>query len=248
MALVHGRRSVASSQLRRDLRLVLRRAVVGSGFVGGAFALGAAVGGWAWLAACVVAIPGFFTLAAMRQPFVVDCPGCGQTLGDGLVNLPDEPTVSPSVRDLRCHACGIYLDLSAGIAREAPFSRTLDGPGYELTLDAADLDAFDWGTVCLVCEAKATRGLRLLPAAMGVLSGTGAHLDGPAEPTRPSYCDAHGDADDPLSRRLIVARHGGKIIVQLQGYGLYRARLDANRDRVDVRVRRSALTEGEDEG
>ncbi len=249
MALVYAQRSVGSSLLRRDLSLVARRAAVGSGFVGGALALGTSVGGWAWLAAAVVAIPGVFTLAAVRQPFVVDCPACGSTLGAGLVNLPDEPVVGPSVRDLRCPACGIYLDLSAGVAREVVFSRTLDGPGYELTLDAAALDALVWGSDCLVCQAAASRSLKLLPASMGVLSGTGARLESPADPSRPSYCDRHGDGDDPLSRGLIVARHGGKVIVQLQGYGVYRRLLDANRDRVDVSVGSSAVqSPGEPEG
>lgn len=248
MSLVYARRSVGSSLLRRDLRLVARRLVVGSGFVGGALGLGVVVGGWAWLAAAVVAIPGAFTLAAVRQPYVVDCPGCGATLGAGLVNLPDEPVVAASVRDLRCHACGIYLDLNAGVAREVPFSRDLDGPGYELTLDADDFAGFAWGADCLRCQAPATRGLRLLPAAMGVLSGHGARLEAGLDPACPPYCDAHGEGDDPVSRALIVARHGGKVVVQLSGYGVYRALLDANRDRVDVSVRSSAVSAPDPDG
>jgi hypothetical protein len=83
---------------------------------------------------------------------------------------------------------------------------------------------------------------------MGVLSGHGARLEAGLDPACPPYCDAHGEGDDPVSRALIVARHGGKVVVQLSGYGVYRALLDANRDRVDVNVRSSAVSAPDPEG
>lgn len=243
MTLVHRRRTTESSEVRRDLSLVAKRAVVGTSFLGGAGALALTVGGWTWLLAGLLAIPGGFTLAALRQPFVAPCPGCSALLGNGLVNLPDEPVVGASMRDLRCHACGIYLDASGGTVREVAFSRELDGPGYELALDAEALDALTWADGCIRCQRDAVRFLTLAPTTNGVLSGLGAKLaeTRPGEGFYVPYCGEHGEGDDPVSRGIVVARAGKRVVVQLSVYGVYRGFLDDNRDRVDVAVRSSAL-------
>lgn len=241
--LLRGRRSPGQTEVRRDLALVARRALVGGSFAAASGALALAVGGWAWALAGVLAIPAAFTLASVRRPFVAPCPGCGSLLGASLVQLPDEPVMGPQVRDLRCGACGIYVDASAGAVREVPFRRALESPGYECTLPAGHLAALAWGDGCVRCGEAATRGLRLSAREAGVISGSEAALDAPADGLAPGYCAAHGGGDDPSARALVVARTPGRVTVQFSLYAAYRAFLDANRDRVDVAVRSGAMQE-----
>lgn len=239
--LLRGRRSPDKTEVRRDLGLVLRRALVGGSFAAASGSLAFAVGGWAWVAAGVLAIPAAFTLASIRRPFVAPCPGCGSLLGAAIVQLPDEPVLGPRVHDLRCRSCGIYVDASSGVVREVPFQRTQESPGYECVLDAAHLDSLAWGDGCVRCAKPATRALKLVERDAGVLSGTGATLDAPPDGSAPGYCDAHGAGEDPIGRSLLVARTPGRVTVQFSVYAAYRAFLDANRDRVDVTVGAGAL-------
>lgn len=239
--LLRGRRSPDQTEVRRDLALVLRRAVVGGSFAAASGALAFAVGGWAWALAGILAIPAAFTLASIRRPFVAPCPGCGSLLGAALVQLPDEPVLGPLVRDLRCAACGIYVDASSGVVREVPFRRTLESPGFECGLAADELGRLAWGDTCVRCGHPATRALRLSAREAGVLSGTEATLDAPVDGAGPGYCAEHGAGDDPIARGLMVARTPGRVTVQMSLYAAYRALLDANRDRLDVAVRSGAL-------
>ena len=239
--LLRGRRSPDQTEVRRDLSLVIRRAVVGGSFAAASGALAIGVGGWAWALAGVLAIPAAFTLSSIRTPFVAPCPGCGSLLGASLVQLPDEPVMGPRVHDLRCGACGIYVDASSGVVREVPFRRALESPGYECTLSAEHLDALSWGDACVRCGHPATRALRLSSREAGVISGIEATLDAAVDGRSPGYCEAHGGGDDPLSRALVVARTPGRVTVQFSLYAAYRALLDANRDLLDVSVRSGAM-------
>jgi len=239
--LLRGRRSPDQTEVRRDLGLIVRRALVGGSFAAASGAVGVVVGGWAWLAAGVLAIPAAFTLLSIRRPFVAPCPGCGSLLGANIVQLPDEPVLGPRVHDLRCRSCGIYVDASTGVVREVPFQRTQESPGYECVLDATHLDALDWGVACVRCAKPATRALRLSKREAGVLSGSEAILDGEVDGRGPGYCDDHGAGDDPIKRSIMVARTPGRVTVQFSVYAAYRAFLDANRDRVDVTVGTGAL-------
>ena len=239
--LLRGRRSPDQTEVRRDLALVLRRALVGGSFAAAAGTLALAVGGWAWALAGVLAIPAAFTLASIRRPFVAPCPGCGSLLGASLVQLPDEPVLGPQVHDLRCAACGIYVDASGGTVREVPFRRTLESPGFEVGLRAAELGALAWGDACVRCGQPAARALRLSTREAGVISGHEATLGAPVDGAGPGYCAAHGGLDDPQTRALVVARTPGRVTVQFSLYAAYRAFLDANRDRVDVAVRSGAM-------
>ena len=239
--LLRGRRSPDQTEVRRDVALVLRRALVGVSFAAASGTLALAVGGWAWALAGVLAIPAAFTLASIRRPFVAPCPGCGSLLGASLVQLPDEPVMGPHVHDHRCAACGIYVDASGGTVREVPFRRTLESPGFEVGFGAAELDALAWGDACVRCGQPATRALRLSAREAGVISGHEATLDAPAEGHCPGYCSAHGGADDPQTRALVLARTPGRVTVQFSLYAAYRVFLDANRDRVDVAVRSGAM-------
>lgn len=239
--LVRGRRTPDQTEVRRDLGLVLRRALVGGSFAAASGALGAFVGGWAWAASAVLAIPAAFTLASVRRPFVAPCPGCGALLGAAILQLPDEPVLGPRVHDHRCAACGIYVDASTGVVREVPFQRALGAPGYECALDAARLSELAWGDACVRCAKPATRALRLLDRDTGVLTGAGATLDAAVDGAAPGYCDEHGASDDPAARALVVARTPARATVQFAVYAAYRAFLDANRDRVDVSVGSGAL-------
>jgi hypothetical protein len=241
--LLRGRRSPDQTAVRRDLGLVLRRALVGASFAAASGALALAVGGWAWALAGVLAIPAAFTLASIRRPFVAPCPGCGALLGGALVQLPDEPVLGPIVHDLRCAACGIYVDASGGVVREVPFRRTLESPGFECGLAAEHLAALQWGADCVRCGHPATRALRLSTREAGVISGLEATLDGAPDGAAPGYCAEHGAGDDPMARALVVARTPGRVTVQLSLYAAYRAFLDANRDAVDVAVRSGAVHE-----
>ena len=72
--LLRGRRSPDQTEVRRDLSLVIRRAVVGGSFAAASGALAIGVGGWAWALAGVLAIPAAFTLSSIRTPFVAPCP------------------------------------------------------------------------------------------------------------------------------------------------------------------------------
>ncbi len=239
--LLRGRRSPDQTEVRRDTGLIVRRALVGGSFAAAAGVAAVAVGGWAWLAAGVLAIPAAFTLLSIRRPFVAPCPGCGSLLGANVVQFPDEPVLGPRVHDLRCRSCGIYVDASTGVVREVPFQRTQDAPTYECVLDAAHLDALAWGDACVRCAKPVTRALRLSARDVGVISGAEAALDATADGRSPGYCDDHGAGDDPVGRSIVVARTPTRVTVQFSVYAAYRAFLDANRDRVDVNVGSGAL-------
>lgn len=239
--LLRGRRSPDRTEVRRDLSLVVRRALVGGSFAAASGALALAVGGWAWALAGVLAIPAAFTLASIRRPFVAPCPGCGSLLGASLVQLPDEPVMGPYVHNLRCGACGIYVDASTGVVREVPFHRALESPGYECSLGAGHLDDLAWSGECVRCGQAATRALRLSRREAGVISGHEATLDAEVDGRSPGYCAQHGEGDDPVSRALVVARTPGRVTVQLSLYSAYRGLLDANRDLLDVAVRSGAM-------
>ncbi len=242
VALTEGRRSAETTLAHRDLSLVARRILVGTMLVGLAAVLALKVGGWAWVLAVLLAIPGAYTLAAVRQPYVAPCPACGSPLGADLVNLPDEPVLGDGAKDLRCDACGIYVDASGRSVREVPFSRKLEGPGYECALEATNLASLQWGTVCVSCGRDAARSLALSAREIGVLSGHEASLTQGVDGTQPPYCSEHGDADDPSSRALMVARSGRRVVVQFRLYTAYRSFLDVNRDHLDVRVKRAAVS------
>ncbi len=227
--------------MRRDVGLIVRRALVGGSFATASGVAGLVVGGWAWVAAGVLAIPAAFTLLSIRRPFVAPCPGCGSLLGANIVQLADEPVLGPRVHDLRCRACGIYVDASTGVVREVPFQRTHDAPAYECVLDATHLDALAWGGACVRCAKPATRALRLSVREVGVLSGNEATLDAPPDGRAPGYCDAHGAGDEAVGRSMVVARTPGRVTVRFSVYAAYRAFLDANRDRIDVSVGSGAL-------
>lgn len=228
--------------MRLDMGLAARRLSVGLAVLGAAITLGAfgaRWSAWAWLLAAVAAIPGAFTLASARHPFVAPCPACGGLVGASLIHLPDEATLGANVENHRCHDCGVYLDASGGAVREVPFHRRLDGPGYECTVEPARMAELSWGDACVVCRAPATRGLALAAFDVGVLSGHEARVEAPADGHRVPYCDAHGDAPDPASRAVLVARGRERVTVQFSLYGAYRAFVDANRAAVDVTVRRA---------
>lgn len=237
MPLTRGRRTPDVTQVRRDGALLARRLAAGAGFLGASLALGIGVGSWAWALSALVAIPGLFTLASARRPYTAPCPACGHPLGDGLLHLPDEPVMGQDATDLRCRACGVYVDCFGAAVREVPFNRALDAPGYELSFPATELAALRWGDRCVACGDPATRALRLARFEVGVLSGFEASLDASPDGSAPPYCAKHGDASDPAGRALVVARSGGRVDVQLGLYATYRRFLDDNRDRADVSVR-----------
>ncbi len=239
--LVRGRRTPDRTEVRRDASLALRRALVGAALLGVAGAVGGGVGGWAWLASAVLAIPAAFTLASVRRPYTAPCPGCGALLGGRLVQLPDEPVLGTHVHDLRCHDCGIYVDASTGVVREVPFQRVLASPGYECTLDAARLGDLAWPSACVACGAAGVRSLKLSTREAGVSSAHEATLGTSLDGHGPSYCAAHGGGDDPVARAVMVARTPARVTVQFSLYAAYRSFLDGNRDALDVIVRSSAV-------
>jgi hypothetical protein len=240
MPLVHGRRTPDTTALTRDGALVAKRVALGGAFVAAALGVGVGVGGVAWALAAVVSLPGLYTLASARRPFTAPCPGCGSTLGDAVVHLPDEPVLARGATDVRCAACGIYVDGVAGGVREVPFNRTLDAPGYELAVPESALPELRWGERCVACGEAATRGLQLRKGG-GIVSGEGATFTDARPPGTVPYCAAHGGGVTPSERALVVAKSGAAVTLQLSLYASYRRLLDDNRERVDVSVR--AMTE-----
>lgn len=238
MALRAGRRTSDLTRVARDGAVALRRAALGGAIVGAGALLAWVVGGWAWAAGAVVAIPGVTTLLAARHPYVAPCPGCGEPLGGATFVGPDEPVIVGGATDHRCPACGIYVDVSQGVVREVPFGRAHELPTYELALDASRVAELAWGDRCVNCGEAATRWLPLRASGIGILSD--AMSPGPEGEV--PFCDAHG-AEGP-SRGVVVARGGARATVQFASYAGYRAFLDANRARVDVRVRTAGSPEG----
>lgn len=237
MPITAGRRTPDVTRVHRSNALLAKRLAGAAGFLGASIGLGASLGGFWWILSAIVAIPGVFTLSAARRPFTAPCPACGSLLGATLLHLPDEPVVGHDATDVRCDACGVYVDSYAGSVREVPFNRAGDSPGYELWLPAKHLGSLRWGDRCLVCKEAATRALNLAKFPVGVLSGFEATLDAKPDGAHAPYCAKHGDASDPAGRALLVARSGDRVTVQLSLYAAYRAFLDANRDLVDVTVR-----------
>lgn len=237
MALTRGRRSPDTTHVTRNLSLLAKRLVAGAGFLGASLGLGAGVGGWAWALSVLVAIPGVFTLVSARKPFTAPCPACGALLGDGLLHLPDEPVMGSDATDLRCRACGVYVDCMGAQVREVPFNRLQDAPGYELTFLPDDFAKARWGKKCVRCGAEATRALRLARFEIGVLSGFEATLDGTPDGSTVPYCAKHGDESDPAGRAVVVARSPGRVEVQFSLYATYREFLDENRALAEVTVR-----------
>lgn len=240
MPLTRGRRSPDTTRVTRDLALLAKRLVAGAGFLGASLGLGVGVGGWAWALSVIVAIPGVFTLVSARRPFTAPCPACGARLGDGLLHLPDEPVLGSDAIDLRCRACGVYVDCMGPLVREAPFNRLQDAPGYELSFLPDDFAKARWGDRCVRCGEAATRALRLARFEIGVLSGFEATFDAAPDGTNVPYCATHGDEADPAGRALVVARSPGRVEVQFSLYASYRAFLDENRRVAEVSVREAA--------
>lgn len=237
MNLRPDRRVVELTAISRDLGLVVRRLVAGSVFLGVATGLWVLLPGFWKLFSFIVAIPGAYTLFAIRRPYTAPCPGCGHTLGGELIVLPDEPVVGPGALNLRCPSCGIYLDAPGSQLREAPFNRTLDGPGFELSLPSEHLATLDWPAKCVCCGRDATRSLSLSKHPVGVLSGAEARMTDGLKPGNVPYCADHGDRPDPIDRSVIVALAGGRVTVQLSQYAAYRRLLDTNRTKVEVTLR-----------
>lgn len=237
MPLRQNRRVTETTPIARDLGLVLRRLVAAALFLGLATALGVLLPGLWKLVAGIVAIPGVYTLLAIRKPFTAPCPGCGRVLGGDLIVLPDEPVVGAGALNLRCHDCGIYLDAPGGSLREVPFNRTLDGPGFELMTPTESLPTLDWGDGCVCCGKPATRSLRLSTQPVGVLSAAEAQLAEGLSAGRVPYCAEHGSGADPVARGVIVARTGASTTIQLSQYGAYRRLLDGNRTKIDVALK-----------
>lgn len=237
MTLTRARRTPDATRVTRNNALFAKRLVAGAGFLAASLGLGVGVGGWVWLAAAVVAIPGAFTLVSAGKPFTAPCPACGALLGDDLLHLPDEPVMGSDATDLRCRACGIYVDCVGAVVREVPFNRVLDAPGYEVSFAADAFDKVRWGSKCVRCADAATRALRLARFEVGVLSGFEASLDGPTDGTCVPYCAKHGEESDPTGRALVVARSPGRVVAQFSLYAAYRAFLDENRGVAEVTVR-----------
>ncbi len=243
MTLTRGRRSPELTRVSRNPTLLAKRLIAGSGFMAASLGLGAALGGFYWLLAGVVAIPGAFTLLSAWRPFTAPCPACGALLGDGLLHLPDEPVMGADAVDLRCRACGAYVDCMGGSVREVPFNRRLDAPGYEVTFTLEHFAKVRWGARCVACGDEATRALRLARFEVGVLSGFEAALDAAPDGEHVPFCAKHGEASDPAGRAVVVARSPGRVEVQLSLYAAYREFLDRNRALADVAVK--AMREAE---
>lgn len=237
MPLRHGLRSPETTTVRRDGVLAIQRALVGAGFVGVAVGLAMGVGGVAWALAALVSLPGLYTLTSALRPFVAPCPGCGATLGGGILHLPDDPVLARGATDVRCDACGIYVDGTASGVREVPFNRVLDAPGYTLTLPPDGWEAFLWGDRCIACNEPATCGLRLAARPVGIVSGEDAVWEAAPGAGRVPYCARHGEGTTPAERHVLVARSRDGVSVQLRLYAAYRRLLDDNRARVEVTVR-----------
>lgn len=237
MTLTRGRRSPDLTRVSRNGSLLAKRLIAGSGFMAASVGLGAGLGGFFWLLSAVVAIPGVFTLLSARRPFTAPCPACGALLGDGLLHLPDEPVMGADAIDLRCRACGVYVDCLGGGVREVPFNRCLDAPGYEVSFTPEHFAKVRFGTRCVACGDPATRALRLARFEVGVLSGFEATLDAEPDGAGVPYCAKHGEASDPAGRAAVVARSPGRVEVQMSLYAAYREFLDANRALADVGVK-----------
>lgn len=240
MTLRRGRRTVEVTRLRREPSLALARLAVAAPIGAVGAALGLAVGGWAWAATALLAIPAASTLRAALTPYAGECPACGSSLRRRVVALPDEPVLAPSARDLRCDACGVYLDAKSGDLRELPFNRVAERPTYRAGLYEVALADLDWGARCVVCDAAATRRLTLAPLRAGLLAGPEATLGGIDDAGVP-FCDDHGRLPD---RGVEVTRAQGRATVAFTGYAAYRAFVDANRERLDLTVRAAEDAEG----
>lgn len=224
MPLTPGRRTAETTHIRWDGGLLVKRLAAGFGFTGSAFTLGALGGGWFWLLAAVVAIPGTYTLTAAPRAYTAPCPACGALLGASVVRVPDVPLLAREVTDVRCVRCGVYLDCHEGVVREAPFNRAHDEPFYELTLSDKVFDTLDWSDRCVRCGREATRGLKP-SSAQGVATGAGATL-GALERGSVSYCERHGSENSAEDRGILAVRHGDRVIVRTSLYAAYRTALD----------------------
>lgn len=240
MPLQRDRRTPETTAVRRDGALGARRALVGAAFVGAAAGLGLGVGGFAWALAALVSLPGIYTLASAARPYTAPCPGCGASLGGGLLHLPDDPVLARGATDVRCDACGIYVDGTGAGVREVPFNRALEAPGYEFAVAPGVEAELDWGDRCVACGEPATRALELAKGARGVASGEGASFEATPAVGRVPYCAAHGDGAAPAERRVLVARSRDATVIQFRLYASYRRVLDANRARAEVSVREVA--------
>ncbi len=237
MPLTPGRRTPEVTHARMDPWLVAQRVALGGTITAGAITVVYTVHGLGSLHGIVLAIPGLYTLVAARRPWVAPCPACGHTLGTSALALPDEPVVSPRGINIRCPDCGIYVDTLDLEVREVPFNRLRDAPEYTLSMAANALEACTWGENCLCCGHPSSRGVTLGGDATGLLSVptvTGKPL--PAVLSLP-FCERHGTSSRDVSETVIVARTDTRATVQFRLYAAYRGFLDANRDRVDIRVR-----------
>ena len=172
--LTRGRRTPDSTPLRFDGVVLARRLALGGVIAGAGVGLGALVGGFAWAVGALVALPGLTTLASARRPYVSACPGCATLLGNGTLHLADDPVLGAGVQNLRCDACGVYVDATVAGVREVPFNRALDAPGYAVSFPLDAWSAVRWAPRCVACNEPATRALRLGQARRGILTGEGA--------------------------------------------------------------------------
>lgn len=199
--------------------------------MGVAGGLGLTLGGYFWALSALVSIPGLYTLASAGRPYTAPCPGCATPIGDRWLHLPDEPVMANDALNMRCAACGIYVDSFGGVVREVPFNRALDEPGYTFSIPAEHFSAMCWGNRCVRCGEAATRTLSLARAATGELTGSEATFaDGVATGGVP-FCAHHGHGD------VVVSRASGVVDVSVALYAIYRSLLDENRACVDVTVR-----------
>lgn len=235
--LTRGRRTPDSTPLRFDGAVLARRLALGGAITGAGVGVGLLGGGFVWAVGALIALPGLTTLASARRPYVGACPGCATRLGDGTLHLADDPVLGAGVQNLRCGACGVYVDATVAGVREVPFNRRLDAPGYAVSFPLDAWSAVRWAPRCVSCNEPATRALRLGQARRGILSGDDAMMtEGVTEGAVP-WCAAHGDARDDVVRAVEVARSGEAVEVRLALYGVYRAFLDDNRERAEVTVR-----------
>lgn len=242
MTLRVGRRTTELTKLHREPSLAFSRLAASLPFATLGAALGHFIGGWAWAATALLAIPAVSTLRAAFSPYSGKCPACETTLSARIVALPDETIVGPSVRSLRCDACGIYLDALKGDLREIAFNRVSERPLFRAALDQPALADLSWGDRCVVCDSPSTRRLVLAPLGAdrtGLLAGPEAtlvsveNLDTLA-PSGVPYCSLHGD---PAHRGLEVTLAQRRVTVAFTSYASYRTFLDLNRSVLDLTVR-----------
>ena len=237
MSLTPGQRTREITRSTLDPWLAARRVVAGTAIVSVGACIAVAVHGLAAACGLLLAIPGFYTLAAATRPWVAPCPACGHLLGTHALALPDEPVVGPRATDIRCPACGVYVDALDHEVREVPFNRQMAATGYSLAMDANAHAGASWGQNCLLCGQVATWGVPMEPNGTGLLTAVPTVARTPLARDALPFCETHARGGHPTEGVVVVARARDRVTVQFTLYGAYRAFLDRNRDVVDVAVR-----------